>query len=515
MFGSLGLKSEKPLHKEKKFEALYFCKSQHCLLGRPLSIMKFRCSHPACVPRDREYFKNIFPHDINEFFEHKFRCKEHYLPIVPRCPICDKIIGQNDTGRPTGLWAGRNAGKTVYSTALAYEINNHLYSLTKILSRPLYDNGEFYRKNVIPLFEKGMLPQKTNEGEHTKIAYLLKGSGTWASRVITLTDIAGEMYERDKDKPSEEILTLMNSRDSIFLINPQAVGVNTTLGGAVDAEKSGALKIILHLLSERKLLEQVTEPTVSLMIKNWAAVMNNRGFPACQDKIDALSTDLYHEIRAYINRHVPSNIIVDITKKLKDFANAYISQPTFQELYYGVVEFLKDNRYPTKDKKLDHKLAVVMTKADMIPDCEIEGNVPHNGNHKRKNNKGFLWYRELQALSNRYRKKLIELGEEKLVKDIESNFTQVGYFFVSSTGRGVDIAAKKISSPSPYEGNGSSHVPIHHPLGQGGGGTTSFTPKNFTTWELKPMVSKAQDGSHTPEPNGVLLPILWLLLQSN
>ena len=134
--------------------------------------------------------------------------------------------------------------------------------------------------------------------------------------------------------------------------------------------------------------------------------------------------------------------------------------------------------------KADVRVAIAVTKADLLPFADRRDlRVELGPDSSRKE-----WRRAVRDVSRASRQLLLDLGERAFVTAAESEFREVGFFFVSSLGRDVEVLVELMPNPSaPSEVDRS--VPV-----------------------LKKRISLSRDGTRQPNPQNVLLPLFWILL---
>lgn len=485
-----------------------------CLFPRRLQEMLFACARCAAGGDFREWNDltaveqpalGAFPGGVRP------ACGKHSLSIVPHCPVCHQVIHVDAHGPPTGIWAGASAGKTVYCAVASALMQRDLFRLTGMHRIDLSQDPRYQQDVVNPLMLSGILPHKTKEGEQRKLVMHLQGGG-WRQRTVTVTDLAGEVWDGATQfttgYKADARASAIHTRDSLFLLNPHATGGGGPFGARVAPDLSGPLSRILEDVHQAGMTVGSSRNDIEALVRRLESLLAQRQFPAVV-RYDlgaalALADEVLFAVRATLPRPAPTGLAEQLASSMSVAAQALTNMPTFKDTLGQLVIYLRDQNYPkTREGKLAHRLAVVVSKADL---AGLRGPSPSHQPGPAPSQ----WQHWISALSAANRAWLVnELGVREFVEYAEASFEQVGWFFTSSLGRDTELvvdpnpdaaAAAALGVAANYQPRGGAQL-----APAGGTLAASACP-----WRINRRLRCGDNGTRTPQPTGVLEPFLWL-----
>ena len=494
-----------------------------CLFPRSYEEFLFRCA--VCNKEDNT--RNHGPQSEGQ------RCPKHKVPfVVAHCPVCGGTIIEGTTFPPASIWAGPNSGKTTYCAALA-ELSavekSTLWKKTGVTSINNLKKNEYLEKVVRPLFDHGVVPRRTNRGEMRKIVMQLSApmAEGWPQRTFTMTDLAGEVWEMSSES-SEGLAelamnTMLYSKESIFLLDPNAsvFAESDGLGANVAPDFITLIQQIMEKIHEFQMLPEEyapeTKSTVQAMVTSIQRYFLQKeiAYPSRingkdEEEAKAVARE-YGEfigaiIRKYLRSHIDSRLIEQISIKIYEVAKKLQTTPGNVSTLTDLTNYLIQYKYPKRNGKLNHRIALVVTKSDMLPHDFVEDESELG---KRRDKQS--WRKYLNKVSQKNREIFKQYNLSHLVNYTENNYMEVGYFFVSALGVSTQLEIKyerpraTVNAPTSSRGGGRHDTP----QGQAGG------KRAKCPWVLEKRVGKAGDDYHRPQPKNVLLPMIWILAGDN
>ena len=510
---------------------LFYCYHNECLEPRALDEMAYGCHmclRPKLYKELSDDFKQALPVDLRQIWDVRPECPEprHHLAIVPRCPVCSLPIQREGFHPPIGIWGGVKSGKTVYCAALAQEMEGPLFQQTGLLRQFLVDRSEYKRAVVNPLFggASGLLPDKNRPDEHRKLVLRLWG-GDWPSRSITLTDMAGEIFMPTDTDGDEDLRrrqrTVLWTRESIFLADPEKAA---ELGAPVRVDLFDVQVALLQLIQDRGIPLGTEKLRVERLVRRREDILRDHDYPSNRGQGDSPFKTLAMELAATVLPPPPDpDLVESIRRCLEDEAKKIDDVPTLQDQIDPVARRMRDWGYRQQDGKLDHRIAITVSKGDVLselgPGYDANDQIithPELPEKKRwkaprqaNSRSSPQWWQRpaLQEKSNQSREVLIQKGEGKFVTTVESMFAEVGFFFVSSLGRDTEVFVKE----GPIRRAVQSSLQAQSPFGGQPQPPQAAGPQ-VPTWTLGKRVKANPDGGgRAPAPQHVLLPLLWIL----
>jgi len=498
-------------NKTKKFaeQKLYFCSNNSCLYPKKIDALIKECQ--VCdwaVTVEKPCLIVKTKNNKHKCIEQQHHCPKHNLHFVHKCPVCKKIINMKNNGSPINLLSPVSGGKTVYSITLVSEIENSLYKRYGINWRRM--NGKEYYDNVVcPLVESGTLPAKTKVGEVLKTIYFFTSQET----VITLTDMSGETLQAEDINEQKGVLLLSN--EGILLLDPHASPATSEMRAQVVEDKLSVIVQILKTLHKHNCLNTINKIEIEVYIEKLETLLKKHGYPAAsnwQNLAKDIVTSL-ENLKKINCRQI--EIEEELAVEIAGLAGDARQRITFDHFFNAIINFMESSEmFPKTNGKFDYKLTVVVNKSDELPTEFIPNwDVVYQTPRYNKSKKHSDLKEDLKKISSICREKLLYLVGEQFIDTVESNFNQVSYFFVSSLGRGIDIIVENVSTTPPITASTPVSGGITRSQDQSiqmQQATLAQQPRPFP-WQLKKVVSKSEQGTRTPAPKGVLLPLLWLL----
>jgi hypothetical protein len=456
---------------------------------------------------------------LHELWSHSPRPRcEHSLPIFPKCPYCQEAIDRKNFGAPIPLLAGSLAGKTVYSAALAIALNRE--NRLSALGARVAPNSKYAHEILNPL-SRGIIPAKTQKDGQRRIRIHLGGTPPWPSRLMTISDAAGEIYEKsdpeahDLDVKIKSMLIFSNA--SLYLLNPQVSGYGDGRRLA-PVDVYGVLKELVQVLIPSRALENMRASAVNDVLKSVEDELHKRGYPAPLG--DGSLNDygpLANLLLVRIHNHCGAlsnvdKLRQDIASMLKRYAAAAENQPSYQDVLQSLHQYIALRAdHMIADNKVDHRLALVISKFDLLESAlssskalgfeSLDNLLPQ----LPPNASPAVWKEMLIVYSKRCERILRDLGEDNFMNWARAAFREVGVFFVSSLGRRVECFVEEADTTEDLGSTDQEWTAI--------GPSANHVPKLVTSrWNLKKRIIEGPDGTRQPTPKGVELPLMWLML---
>ena len=391
---------------------------------------------------------------------------------------------------------------------------------------------EYPKEVVDPLFESGLLPEKMRPWEPRKLVLRLWG-GNWPSRSITLLHMAREVFEATADV-SEDLRryqrTVLLTRKAIFLANPEAA---PGLGATARVDLFDVLHELLWLAQNRGVPLGPREHEVQRLVDDLEGILRGHGYPIAVGQKASLFKGLAIRLSA---RLLPSptnqELVEPIRMCLERRARIRTQDPTFMDQFQGIVKMMRDWNYPQRDDgKLDCRIAITVSKADVLGGLSLKYDEIIAKHELPEKTSGRRWWRTrrdvsdkssnllpwprppqwwqgvLQKISNESEKTLIGAGEGAFIAFVKEQFSEVGFFFVSSLGRDTEVFVKEGPIRRPMQ----SFLQAQSPFG-GQPQLPQAAGSQVPTWPLGKRVKvNPNGGGRAPAPQHVLLPLLWVL----
>jgi hypothetical protein len=473
---------------------VYYCDKDECprsiiAIGR--EELKYGC--PSCKKDERARASEL-PPGLKEIAEEgparvrerRPMCTKHAgMALACFCPgpDCGAAIGGDSATPPLGLWGAVASGKTV-CCAILLEAVKQLYNATGIWVTEGKDLRE-YKKKVRQLHEEGRLPAKTDPGEHSGIVLRLERHGQRRYKV-KLTDMDGAYYTEFitsggvTGDPEHQPQLIHHTRDAIFLVSPNEAGA---VGAPAEADLYGVVLELFARWEELGMLAGFDVERADALLRAVVETLTLYRYPV-PDPIGGGYRRLAEALCLLLHEREPKR--VDQTRRALEVVAESMSEGIdMLGQISGLERQLRTLMFPvTRDDKLDLRLAITITKADLVfgEERELEHHTaaPQAG----KGGTDEQWRQALGVCVARARE-VIERLEPQLVEFAENKFRQVGYFFVSSLGRDTELFVADDS-----DGEGGFRIGKRLPIASSG-------PCN---------------GTRRPEPKGVLTPLLWLMM---
>ena len=470
---------------------LFYCSGNEddCLHPRLLTQMKFGCV--ICKESERVTYdglpKTILtglpPEQLHNLWSIPFamrpKCPNHpFHVLVPFCPNqdCGRPIDKDGDARPISIFGGVHAGKTVYCATLAHLVDQgNFFRLAKMAhSFPVgqQQREDYFNDVVEPLRNRGLQPTKTYVGEHHHLVMKLAGTESWPNRTLSVTDLAGEVWQFKENDQSTDFMraaasTLLFSRECIFLLNPMAARGASGIaqaqhqaGGPRDnslVDLTNTQATILSFMHSQGYLDKLnTQETLAaisalrLLFTQLEEYIQTSGYPTTTLRSDDNAYKLAENLMSVIqiNLKIPRDQFggKEATQRLADrlvtAAKALISHPSYLSQLNDLVNYM--STYGPGPG--EYRLSVIVSKADLLEGIidadlllEDEELPPDSWPSSTLED----WWAALQNLSSRGREALINLQEEQFVKVAEDNFKEVGFFFCSSLGRPTEVLVER------------------------------------------------------------------------
>jgi len=527
---------------------LYYCDGDKCLDGSTLGQMVYACRNCYDKPKALDKLSDNVRKKVEAAIDNAEKSNQWgpwpdcecggNFPVVPRCPNCHDVIGRHGWYPPFGLWGASSTGKSVFSAVLYDEIATKLHNSTDMTHSVI--GGDSFKQNVVLPLYRGILPEKTAPSQHNKLVIKLRGasnhSSDWLGRSLTLTDMAGEVYELTRDYANDEAMKkrrdlILRSKESIFLINPQGSGV---LGANMRQDYYVPLCAVFELPQVQDILRHQAEiPNGGIAVADKEAskfvhlieyaMRNIYHFPS--DPRNNGYYDLSMHIANEILQTPNPNLSIMIQNALQETANKLSNIPRLQEQIDKVAQFLKTNnpnQVGNNDDKIQHRIAITIAKSDLLDktlfpsEALLQGIIDKTFKKtiwklmpglKKTSRK--VWLNALNQVSEANRDVLRKVGENDFVDHVERVFTDVGFFFISSLGTDTEVfPVSTTETIRPGGRPGTAAAPGANPQHEVAGSQTSQR-----VWTLKKRVSlhSMVTQSRSPLPQGVLWPLLWVL----
>jgi hypothetical protein len=523
-----------PIPTNKMLYGCYSCKADELRLFEELSPETFKGLSAEIRAR--------FPNNLAAIWAGHVFCERHNsLPLLPRCPTCRVIIDRDGWISPVGIWGSSSAGKTVYCAALMMEIDRLLYDWTGLTASHFHDHGK-YKVEVGDRFKNnGIIPGKTGHDQRRTLILKLRGKG-WNNRKITLTDLAGETYE-DWLSLGEETPELRARRqlilwtkEAMFIADPEA---SPGLRSTMRRDLYSTLMLIGKVYDQFKLLDHYEHFQKQRLLNRMKYVLASHNYPIANDPDPLLSSyamysdaeplDVqgdgdpinalrkkfqYHpygepaiELAVLVHENPHESLVYEIADRLNFAAIRMNATPDLKTQIAGITEFISRcgvERVGDDEKKLDRKLAIVVSKADLIPNVlKAYDQFPLNDPDFRPSQQE--WREILKQISLISKQILIDFGERQFVELAERNFRNVGFFFVSGCGRDTEEFVKQETAQASRP-VASFHMPLNtsEPA-------TPARPPEQPPLPLEKVLVRGPRGGRQPDPQHVLLPLLWIL----
>jgi hypothetical protein len=440
---------------------LHFCLNSNPDCGEPRPLGKFlfgclRCEDKGKLLPWSEITNTPSPENLTDadiWTPGYVKCPTHLMrPLIPWCAECHRSIWRQAVGAPFPLIAGSGAGKTVYLATLAYAMQHSELTKTQAVNEVI---DPTLRKTVRALWEKGIVPEKTPEGEGRKLGFLLGQNHNGDTRTLTaLVDVPGEAIEKNVRQ-----YLLGEANGGIYLLDPHSAqghgGLEVgQLGQAASVDVFSPLFRIFEVLVKHD-LPLDSKSTIEEALTDVGKKLQSR-YPWSEHQPQALGREMQqvlssHLIPLHDNVRTWLGASDGLIGNLKLLENELKSRGNFLTLLEDVHNQLQRacfDRILPNGYTLDYSLAIAVTKADLIAEWVRQDLLADA--RKTEDTLAALevkkWKPILQAHSDRCESILkAPLGEGAFVDEAKRRFTNVGFFFISSLGRptGIRIDADK------------------------------------------------------------------------
>ncbi len=509
---------------------VYLCNDNDCdlsLVGEKATELAYGCF--MCKPPTRYAdlstgIKALIPtSNVALLWKEPVSCPQHDRPLRPFCPRDYSLIDSDGNIPPVGIWGFSFAGKTAFCAALMMEVEHKLFQMTGVLKYSLFNRGEYEKEVVNPLkSSRGIVPGKTQKEEHRSLVLKLYREG-WFRKKVTLTDIGGENYMQwlDTDPADENEQKMLNhmlhTREAVFLMSPESA---KGLGATVTPDLYLVAQPVMRILREQGIVAPLKRPEMeALFSKIWGVLTNY------QYLFGGGGNSLYQvasEIAVLVGRGDRDDFVNRLEEEMSK-ADEQMTPIPLEKQLGGLVAFLNRWGAPGADGKLDLRLAITIGKADLLKGVSLKDRKMASQfdtstgiqawrdalahiNKLGKTNSKRDWQNGLRRASDAARQVFVEFGEEEFIKLAETSFRDVGFFFVSSLGRDTEAFIEWGAATQMPQMVGGQYSAL------GGAATPSITPSQpQLQWKLGKRVRISENGVRRPEPQNVLLPLLWIL----
>jgi hypothetical protein len=384
------------------------------------------------------------------------------------------------------------------------ELEKRLFRMCGVNPRFGMDLRGYRREVVTPLWKIGMVPGKTQVGEHRGIVILLK-SPLMVPRKLKMTDMDGayytEFFVSGGIQPEINTFTRLihHTREAIFFISPEQAGA---VGATAPPELFAVVSAVVEDWQKPKnLLAQRSLDGMQLLLRGMELKLRERLFPV-PDEInqgyDALASDLLSLVGSNDpqRRSRTAKLLARVAESMKD------TMPMGAQLI-GLENQLRAWRFPrTSDGKLDLRLALTVTKADLImkrdPVLADAGDMNPMAN---VSSSPAQWRQAVRASSDKARAVLLHY-DPQVVSLAEGAFREVGYFFASALGRDTELLAVQERSANRVDDSELDDSELDEVR----------TNKSELKFQVRKRLPFGTDGTRHPGPIGVLNPLLWILM---
>ena len=503
-----------------------YCNNDQCphhYNGIPAHQLAFGCF--SCNPPSRyetmpdEWKKAIKLDRLHDLFDAKtqLRDREHGgMPVKPRCPVCFEPLDCQLFTPPWGVWSQSRGGKSVLDAATYISLTSDLWRKTGISHRVVRDVGDYIPKVIQPLLQDGIIPEKTQPSQRHSLVLLFERVG-WLSRKGTLTDVAGETFadliNPQKDTPQLRLgrALMLHSKQAIFVANPEW---SDGIGASIRRDLWAAIRRCFTALQRRagaqlalRSAEQIQAlpDQIDAVLRGWDFPV--RGFGG-GDLL--LAAEIARLAEAETNRE----LVIHLAQLLATTRQEMQNMPSLTKQIQEIIAFF--NTWGTRiDGKYDVALAFTVSKSDLLDG--IVPNYAHCITGLGPESSSKQWRAALELVS-RESERVFFQDEHEAVELVKNNFHRVAFFFVSALGRDAvplvvrgkatrSTIAHAAAESAPWMADQAKEQPLPcH-------GSDQPESDDDLPWRLQKVVARGPDGTRTPEPRNVLLPLLWLLGQ--
>jgi hypothetical protein len=301
----------------------------------------------------------------------------------------------------------------------------------------------------------------------------------------------------------------MLTRDSIFLADPATPG----LGGSVAVDLFGVLRELLQDVQGIGILRGCSEDVVKRLVRAMERILGQSKYPYegavghGDTRYKTLAMELFQVIQQFnlLPSSTDTALIDALRESLEWAATVMRNRVPFEEQLEEIINNMQQWGYKRRRGKLDHRIAITVSKADLLQIEHLKGLSQTYDNILRQHRlparaSADEWQKALRKISQVSRNALWNGGEKQFVKFVEGEFSEVSFFFVSSLGRKVEIFVRQGDpiSQGVRPALGAPHQPlVDAPQG----------PR----WELWKRVQSDPTTGHAPAPQHILLPLIWIL----
>jgi len=513
------------LRSARKSPKVYFCNNDlqvHSLQGQRAIDLRygcFSCKNPSrYADLPKEIREQIPIDDLSRLRDAPVLCGEHVLGIKAVCSQCPLTIDEDGDTPPVGIWGFSSAGKTVFCAALLIEIQRWLNNWTGIAKHFLFNRNDYEEQVVKPLVSRGRVPEKTREEEHRRLCVKLSRSG-WFRWKITLNDMAGDTFrlgfyqeslaENRAEGPNPMLEHMFRAREAIFLVAPEAF---SGFGVSAQPDNFAAVNQVFEAMDSHGRLASLGQDKMKVLQSRVEETLTTFKFP-----IPGWGDSPYLKLAQALSALVPGGREDALVGRLVRGLTTVAVQEKVLDIEHqldGLITFLDaEGRVPKVNGKLDLRIAITVCKSDLLPDKPHGYDEILAGLNATNSKKEFQ--AAIQRVSAASRKFLIEHNEGQFIKKAEENFRDVGFFFISSLGREtenyLEFEQDEVASSVRATTGGPMTQFGHQSMAAQASETQQPSPRRQGGWKLWKRVRMGVGGTRQPDPQHVLLPLLWIL----
>jgi hypothetical protein len=271
---------------------------------------------------------------------------------------------------------------------------------------------------------------------------------------------------------------MLRTREAMFLIDPET---SEGLGAKVDRSLEEPLQRLFTTYRTAKLLAGLNDSLLhELLLLQTHLLRANRYPPGGADpggRYLSLATKLAEAAVQFVNAQNGVTVGPEVIRAQIEAIDEHlagivrVTRLAADKQLDNLVTFLETWECPARNGKFDLRLAITITKSDLLrctlPDDRkiLEGVGRHTPWEQ--------WRRQLQRLSDESQA-VLDQYEPNLVATASQYFRKAGFFFISSLGRPVEYDIDKDAA------------------------------------RIRTIMSPDASGARTLAPRGVLWPVLWL-----
>ena len=540
----------------------YYCYSPGCREQdpRPLAQMVWgcrACDLAACQPHTEINAVAVL-RDLAQAFKTRIDCanpRHKDFAVGPRCPSCGTPVRRYWNNPAVCITGAPGSGKTINMGVIAGEQldgRDRIGGMTGHIVVPQADTNQFVTDVVRPLYLDGTLAALTDIGQHDSMLLHFQHPAGGLGRMVPLRDMAGEVWERGVVKAEgemfEHLTQVARARETILVLNPQG---GQGLGKRADPDLTVAVRDLFQLYTSRpELMERPTVEALDGRVRGWLASLRDQGFPGQTHKwaraerhahtaeaiveldLTACGRGSRHRFSAWDSlgarkcRRCGRGFAELVEARFGDVPAVEMVRSTLARSHEAMLQtaplvtqvalfadFLEHEvKVDTKNGKVLHRLALTLAKADLLRDYDRKAArsvLEQMG--ARPGAPLARWREGIRAVSAHNRDYLLQ-REPQLVQLAEARFAEVGFFVVSSLGRGVSWhvhgTTHSMTEPNlvPEEDDGLIDLDF---------GLDEEAPVEGVQFELEQRVAyDTTMQEHAPRPLNVMHPLIWILTES-